>query len=82
MHLLSFILLMLCLQGIKIKPLYTKDDVADVPKEIPGKFPYTRGPYSTMYTLRPWTIRQVSPGSTRIKPWKQGLKHEEYKPWK
>ena len=47
------------LQGINVKPLYTKDDVADVEKELPGKFPYTRGPYPTMYTQRPWTIRQV-----------------------
>ena len=27
---------------------------------MPGKYPYTRGPYPTMYTQRPWTIRQVS----------------------
>lgn len=25
-----------------------------------GKFPFTRGPYATMYTHRPWTIRQVT----------------------
>jgi methylmalonyl-CoA mutase N-terminal domain/subunit len=47
------------LQGIEIKPIYTKADVKDVQDEIPGTFPYTRGPYSTMYTNRPWTIRQV-----------------------
>lgn len=31
-------------------------------KEVPqysSEFPYTRGPYGTMYTARPWTIRQV-----------------------
>jgi methylmalonyl-CoA mutase len=27
--------------------------------ELPGKYPYTRGPKATMYTNRPWTIRQV-----------------------
>ncbi len=43
-----------------IKPLYTKDDL---PKEytdeteLPGVFPFKRGPYATMYTGRPWTIR-------------------------
>lgn len=51
-------------EGINIKPLYTKADVADVPSEIPGQFPYTRGPYSTMYTHRPWTIRQYAGFST------------------
>ena len=42
-----------------MKPLYTSDDTAKLPKEVPGKYPYTRGPYATMYTQRPWTIRQV-----------------------
>lgn len=46
-------------QGILVKPLYTKDDIKDVPEELPGKYPYTRGPYPTMYSQRPWTIRQV-----------------------
>lgn len=47
------------LQGILVKPLYTKDDIKDIPEELPGKYPYTRGPYPTMYSQRPWTIRQV-----------------------
>ena len=47
-------------QGVIVKPLYTQEDVSDLTKELPGKFPYTRGPYPTMYTQRPWTIRQVS----------------------
>ncbi|KAL8585879.1 hypothetical protein ACOMHN_019294 [Nucella lapillus] len=51
-------------EGIKIKPLYTKDDVKEIPKEVPGQFPYTRGPYHTMYTHRPWTIRQYAGFST------------------
>lgn len=42
-----------------VKPLYTKDDIKDLVDEIPGQFPFTRGPYSSMYTNRPWTIRQV-----------------------
>ncbi|KAJ2556548.1 hypothetical protein EV175_001931 [Coemansia sp. RSA 1933] len=52
------------LEGIAVKPLYTKDDVSDVAKEIPGVYPYTRGPYATMYTHRPWTIRQYAGFST------------------
>lgn len=51
-------------EGIDIKPLYTKRDTADLPEELPGRFPYTRGPYPTMYTQRPWTIRQYAGFST------------------
>lgn len=28
--------------------------------QMPGVFPYTRGPYATMYTRKPWTIRQYA----------------------
>jgi len=52
------------IEGIPIKPLYTKDDAPDVQDEYPGQPPYTRGPYATMYTHRPWTIRQYSGFST------------------
>lgn len=51
-------------EGINIKPLYTNQDTANVEDEIPGKYPYTRGPYATMYTFRPWTIRQYAGFST------------------
>ena len=47
------------IQGIDIKPVYTKTDTQHTEEEMPGKFPFTRGPYATMYTNRPWTIRQV-----------------------
>ena len=42
-----------------VKPLYTKEDVKErqPESELPGVFPYTRGPYATMYSGRPWTIR-------------------------
>ncbi|KAA0196211.1 hypothetical protein HAZT_HAZT001287 [Hyalella azteca] len=33
-------------------------------EELPGKHPYTRGPYPTMYANRPWTIRQYAGFST------------------
>ena len=44
-----------------MKPLYTKDDIVNKKEEeLPGKYPFTRGPYASMYTNRPWTIRQVN----------------------
>ncbi|CAG8524617.1 13567_t:CDS:10, partial [Racocetra fulgida] len=45
-------------KGIDVKPVYTKVDAELIKNEIPGKFPFTRGPYASMYTARPWTIRQ------------------------
>lgn len=55
------------LEGIAIKPLYTAEDVADfrhLAEEMPGFEPFTRGPRATMYTVRPWTIRQYAGFST------------------
>jgi methylmalonyl-CoA mutase, N-terminal domain len=50
--------------GIEIKPVYRPDDLADWSYEEqlgePGKYPYTRGVYPTMYWGRPWTMRQYS----------------------
>lgn len=46
-------------EGIKLKPVYT-----DGKGELPGMYPYTRGPYATMYTSKPWTIRQYAGFST------------------
>ncbi|MFL2679479.1 MAG: methylmalonyl-CoA mutase [Alphaproteobacteria bacterium] len=67
-------------EGIKVKPLYTKDDVENLNHEIgfPGLPPYTRGPRATMYTNRPWTIRQYAGFSTAEesnKFYKEGLKN-------
>ena len=54
------------LEGITVKPVYTADDVADLPQmgEIPGFAPFTRGVKATMYAGRPWTIRQYAGFST------------------
>jgi methylmalonyl-CoA mutase N-terminal domain/subunit len=47
--------------GFEIKPVYRPEDVpADVPIGEPGEYPYTRGVYPTMYTKRPWTMRQYA----------------------
>ncbi len=53
-------------EGIVVKPLYTKADIADLDNwdSYPGIYPYTRGPRATMYTGRPWTIRQYAGFST------------------
>jgi methylmalonyl-CoA mutase N-terminal domain/subunit len=46
--------------GIEIKPVYTADEVAGLELELPGEYPFTRGPYADMYRGRPWTIRQYA----------------------
>lgn len=51
-------------EGITVKPLYTSEDVAGVDETLPGLFPFTRGPRATMYTKRPWTVRQYAGFST------------------
>jgi methylmalonyl-CoA mutase cobalamin-binding domain/chain len=46
-----------------VKRVYTPVDVADIPWQeigLPGRFPYTRGPYPTMYRGRLWTMRQIA----------------------
>ena len=53
-------------EGISIKPRFTKEDLADA-KHLgftAGIAPFLRGPYSTMYVKRPWTIRQYAGFST------------------
>src|SRR5436853_2481549 len=45
--------------GIEVKPVYTAED-APAELELPGEFPFTRGPYPDMYRGRPWTIRQYA----------------------
>ena len=53
-------------EGIPVKPLYTAADLERMEhiNTIPGMEPYVRGPRATMYTGRPWTIRQYAGFST------------------
>lgn len=53
-------------EGIPVKPLYTAEDVADLEYQdsLPGFAPFKRGPKATMYTGRPWTVRQYAGFST------------------
>ncbi len=52
--------------GIAVKPLYTAEDLKDLPhtNTMPGFEPFIRGPQATMYAVRPWTIRQYAGFST------------------
>ena len=49
-------------EGIAVKPIYTAADLAAIGglDNLPGVAPYTRGVRATMYTNRPWTIRQYA----------------------
>ncbi len=53
-------------EGIDVKPAYSRSDIdgLDFLDTYPGIAPYLRGPYPTMYTTRPWTIRQYAGFST------------------
>ncbi|MCE6951970.1 methylmalonyl-CoA mutase [Cereibacter sphaeroides] len=54
------------LEGIPVKPLYTKADLDGIGHldGLPGIAPFTRGVRATMYAGRPWTIRQYAGFST------------------
>ncbi|EZH73321.1 methylmalonyl-CoA mutase [Aquimarina atlantica] len=53
-------------EGVDIKSFYEKEDIKDLDHLdfSAGIPPYLRGPYSTMYVRRPWTIRQYAGFST------------------
>ena len=49
--------------GFPVKRVYTQLDLAETPPEdigLPGQYPFTRGPYPTMYRGRIWTMRQIA----------------------
>jgi methylmalonyl-CoA mutase N-terminal domain/subunit len=51
------------LGGFALKRTYTALDLAATPLDdigLPGRYPYTRGPYPTMYRGRTWTMRQIA----------------------
>lgn len=55
-------------EGIDIKTSYSDDDrTTNAYEHIAGQAPFTRGPYGSMYTSRPWTIRQYAGFSTAEK---------------
>ncbi|HEV8307626.1 MAG TPA: methylmalonyl-CoA mutase family protein, partial [Methylomirabilota bacterium] len=49
--------------GLPVHRVYTPEDIAGTPFDeigLPGRYPFTRGPYPTMYRGRPWTMRQIA----------------------
>ena len=54
------------LEGIEVKPVYSSGDLMELEHldTMPGIEPFLRGPRATMYTKRPWTVRQYSGFST------------------
>lgn len=54
------------MEKIPVKPLYTQEDIKDLEHidYLSGLPPFLRGPYSTMYVQRPWTVRQYAGFST------------------
>jgi methylmalonyl-CoA mutase N-terminal domain/subunit len=44
------------ISGVPVAPVYADDDGA----ELPGRYPYTRGPYASMYRSKLWTMRQFA----------------------
>ncbi|GGZ78486.1 methylmalonyl-CoA mutase [Algibacter mikhailovii] len=53
-------------EAIEVKSTYSKEDIDDLKQVnfVAGVAPFLRGPYSTMYVRRPWTIRQYAGFST------------------
>lgn len=53
-------------EGIEVKPIYTAPDLDGIEHldTLPGMSPFVRGPKATMYTGRPWTVRQYAGFST------------------
>ncbi len=53
-------------EHINVKPAYTAEDLENMEhlNYAAGIAPYLRGPYSTMYVMRPWTVRQYAGFST------------------
>ncbi|HKY14532.1 MAG TPA: methylmalonyl-CoA mutase family protein, partial [Microthrixaceae bacterium] len=43
------------MSGVPVEPVYAPDD-----GEFPGQYPYTRGPYASMYRSKLWTMRMFA----------------------
>ena len=53
-------------EGIELKRNFSKNDLNNCKHlhTVAGKYPFVRGPYSSMYVNKPWTIRQYAGFST------------------
>jgi methylmalonyl-CoA mutase, N-terminal domain len=56
------------MSGVPLAPLYGPDDGATAPERVgwPGQFPYTRGPYASMYRSKLWTMRMFAGFGTAL----------------
>jgi len=55
------------LSGEEIRPLYTDADLPPLERiGLPGAYPFTRGPYPSMYRGRLWTVRQFAGYGTAV----------------
>ncbi|HVF20166.1 MAG TPA: methylmalonyl-CoA mutase family protein, partial [Mycobacteriales bacterium] len=56
--------------GFSVRPVYGPEDLSGWDPGVqlgePGQFPYTRGVYPTMYTGKPWTMRQYAGFGTAV----------------
>src|SRR5438105_4801452 len=59
------------ISGIPVDPVYTAEATRDLPDELPGEFPYTRGIHKSGYRGRLWTMRQFSgfPTAREVPRW-------------
>src|SRR6478736_3502423 len=48
------------MSGVPLDPVYGPDDEPDDEIGWPGQFPYTRGPYASMYRSKLWTMRMFA----------------------
>ena len=49
-------------RAVPLKRVYTRADIEGVAHldSMPGEAPFVRGPFASMYTEKPWTIRQYA----------------------
>ena len=56
--------------GLPLNPVYGPETLADWDEPaqlgVPGEYPFTRGVYASMYTGRPWTMRQYAGFGTAV----------------
>ncbi len=54
------------MSGVPVEAVYGPRDVGDASDALPGQFPYTRGPYASMYRSKLWTMRMFAGFGTAI----------------
>jgi methylmalonyl-CoA mutase, N-terminal domain len=52
------------MSGVPLEPVYGPADAVE--GDLPGQFPYTRGPYASMYRSKVWTMRMFAGFGTPV----------------